>query len=582
MKAQTLGIAAGLLAASLVSAQHAQAFPGFLTSKKPADLKVHSTQVVVLKKGALTAVTVMPDYEGPIEPFALVLVVPSDVTEQRVTTLKRDFVDRIDQISAPRFHEFWEQDPCDPGPLEQEWERVLKADPNGGFLGGGPSPGGGPKVAKELSMDVKAKQKEGEYTFSLVGKDESIASFLKGKGYVVPDGAEAAVAPYVQAGNRLVLAQVDSNRIELVGGERAQLSPIRFWTEQPYDTIPDRVGLLNAPAAPDKQELLVYVLDPEQRYEVKNYKNLFPPTNIEVDFAVKERVGEFYAALQDMILAKNPGSFLLEYAWHGDGCGQPCATDPIDISELLSLGADVFEQSVPADEKNPKPPERSKEEEDAFKDTLKDLKPKEKKAKIKADKEDRETVAARKALVARHKYILSRMHYRYDAAALPSDPKIGPAAGALEGGIWVPEGKDHTVSTETKPATVSKFQTRYNNFHPWVPVIQCPNPDRYKWGKSPRDYRGLRKTWIAEDLTRKSRTQIKPAEVVKTAIPWLGLTGAAQPAAADAGADGGTDAGAKKSGKCGCRVPGGSDSGSPLALIALATALGFVRRRARH
>ncbi len=93
---------------------------------------------------------------------------------------------------------------------------------------------------------------------------------------------------------RLVVAQVDTNRIELVGGDRAQLSPIRFWTEQPYVKIPDRVGLINAGGK--QQELIVYVLDPEQRYESKNYKNLFPPTNVEVDFSVKERIGEFYAA----------------------------------------------------------------------------------------------------------------------------------------------------------------------------------------------------------------------------------------------------------------------------------------------
>ena len=58
----------------------------------------------------------MPDYEGPLEGFAMVLLVPADVTVDKVTTLKRDFVDRLDSLSAPRFHEYWEQDPCDPGP----------------------------------------------------------------------------------------------------------------------------------------------------------------------------------------------------------------------------------------------------------------------------------------------------------------------------------------------------------------------------------------------------------------------------------------------------------------------------------
>jgi len=570
-------LALGLL---LAAARPAQAFPGFLASKKATDIKVHSTQVAVMRKANQTAVTVMPDYEGPLEPFAMVLVVPADVTADRVTTLKREYVDRLDSLSAPRFHEYWEQDPCDPGPVEQEWERSMKANSDTAFLGGGDQPQSAQKVAKELSLDVQAKQKEGEYSFTLLGKDEQVATWLKSKGYAVPPGAVEAVQPYVQAGMRLVVAQVDSNRIELVGGDRAQLSPIRFWTEQPYDTIPDRVGLVNAPDKPDKQELIVYVLDPEQRYESKNYKNLFPPTNIEVDFSVKERIGEFYAALHDVILAKNPQSFLLEYAWPAEGCGQPCATEPEQISELLSLGADVFEQSVPKEERNPKPPELTKEEKDAFKESVKELKPKERKEKEKQAKLDRETVAQRQALVARNKYVLSRMHYRYDAASLPNDPKIGAASGAVEGGVATPKGQKGEASTEVKPAAANKFQTRYNNFHPWVPVIQCPTPDRYRWGKAPRDYRGLRKTWIAEDLTRKSRTQIKPTEVVKTPLPELGLTGAPKPAAsADAGADAGVAGAEKPAGKCGCSVPGAPADRSLLSIAAVCFGLSLLRRR---
>ncbi|HYP78605.1 MAG TPA: DUF2330 domain-containing protein [Polyangiaceae bacterium] len=582
MKARFLSFSALLSACLLLlSAAPARAFPGFLASKTSTAIKVNSTQIVLMKKGNVTAVTVMSDYEGPLEPFAMVLVVPADVSADHVTTLKREYVDRLDSISAPRFHEYWEQDPCDPGPVEQEWQRNMKADASSAFLGGGDMPQSTQKVAKELSLDVQAKQKEGEYSFTLLGKDESVAGWLKSKGYAVPAGAEQAVQPYLQAGMRLVVAQVDTKRIELVGGDRAQLSPIRFWTEQPYTSIPDRAGLVNAGG---KQELIVYVLDPEQRYESKNYKNLFPPTNVEVDFSVKERIGEFYAALQDIIEQKSPGSFLNEFAWPSDGCGQPCATEPIVIAELLSLGGDVFELSVPKEEKQPKVPELTKEEVAAFKEATKDLKPKERKAKEKQAKEDRKTVAARQALLGRHKYVVSRVHYRYDAKSLPNDPQFGPASGAVEGGVAQPKGQKGEASVDVVPASQNKFQVRYNNFHPWVPVIQCPNPDRYRWGKAPRDYRGLRKTWIAEDLTRKSRTQIKPAAVLKTPVPSLGLTGAAPAASAavaDAGADAGTAASAKSDSKCSCSVPGKVGNFGMLSMLSALAGVAFLYRRRR-
>src|SRR5688572_33473955 len=120
--ARLLG-AATLALALLASAQPARAFPGFFASKKQEPIKTYSSQIAVMKRGPDTVVSVMADYEGPLEGFAMVLLVPADVTAEKVTTLKRDFVDRLDSLSAPRFHEYWEQDPCDPGPIEQEWER---------------------------------------------------------------------------------------------------------------------------------------------------------------------------------------------------------------------------------------------------------------------------------------------------------------------------------------------------------------------------------------------------------------------------------------------------------------------------
>src|SRR6478752_2249841 len=525
--------AATLALAVLSGAPHASAFPGFFASKKAEPIKTYSTQISVMKRGADTVVSVMPDYEGPLEGFAMVLLVPADVTTERVTTLKRDFIDRLDSLTAPRFHEYWEQDPCDPGPAEQEWERNLKVAPVAPVDSA--SPAATLKPAKELFLDVKAKQKEGEYKFTLLDAGADVTAWLAKHGYKAPDGAADALKPY--GALRPLVAEVEPKRIELVGGDRAQLSPVRFATSQPFDTLPSRLGLLNAPK---EQELIIYTIDPESRYEAKNYPTIFPPTNIELDFSAKERMGEFYNALYDLILAKHPQSFLSEYAWSAEGCGQPCATEPIMISELLSLGADFFEESVPDAERHPKPPELTKEQEKAFKETIKDLKPKEKKEREKVFKAERATVVERQALVARHKYVVSRLHYRYDAKTLPKDPQIGTAAPA-SGGTAQPKGKDGEASTEVKLGDGNKLQTRYNNFHPWVPVIQCQTPDRYKWGKAGRDYRGLRKTWITDDLTRKSHTQIKPAAVVKTLIPDLGL--GAPPGAAKADGAGGSGGG---------------------------------------
>ncbi|HTQ03158.1 MAG TPA: DUF2330 domain-containing protein [Polyangiaceae bacterium] len=565
-----------LLLASLTAASGAAAFPGFMAGKTKAPF-VHETDVLVMKKGSATVVSVMPDYQGPLEPFVVALAVPADVTADHVVTLKREFVDHANQMSAPRFHEFWEQDPCDPGPPEQEWQRDLRVS-GSGFLGGDSPTGGQKKVAPELSLDTTPKVKDGEYKMTVLAAGTSPIGWLKDHGYAVPPGAEQAVQPYVSQGLAFVMAEVDTKRIELVGADRAQLSPIRFFTEQPWDTIPARLGLVNKPPD-DKQELTIYALDPTNRYEVANYENVTAPTNVEVDFDVKERMGEFYNSLYDAILAKHPTAFLREYSWPADGCGEPCATVPFELSELLSLGGDVFERSVPEEEKNPKPPALTDDEKAADKEMLKPLKPKERKQRIKELGDDRQRVAVVKALVERNKYVLSRLHYRYDEKTLAQDPKLVAKSDGLAGGTALPKGEKREADMAVTSGK-NRLQTRFNNFHNWKPVIHCENPDRWKWGKSPPDYKGLRKIWIAEDLTRKSRTQISAAKMIKTNLPEFGLgpTFLVPDAGADA-SDGGTEA-PKKSG---CSVSPGREPGasSLFAFLAGLVAIGFRRRRSR-
>jgi hypothetical protein len=573
MKLRALVRIVPLVAALALFSHPASAFVGLFVGKQPGKRVNHASFVVVMRDGGTTAVTVMNDYEGPLDDFALVMPVPSDVAVDHIKMIKRDLMDRIDSITAPRFHEFWEEDPCDPTAPIQQWEQSRKASNATAFLGGGSSIGPEKPVPKEMLANITPEFNAGEYTFSIL--DDSDASdfdgWLKKQGYQVLSGAAHAVAPYVKAGMKLLVAHVDSRKIELEGGGRAMLSPFRFYTEKPFDTIPERIGLLNIDK---KQELIVYVLDPNARYETKNYENVYPPTNIQVDFKVKERVGEFYAALQDLIAKQHPKAFLDEYAWPTTGCGRPCPDEPLDVGELLTFGGDVFEQALPKSELNPKPPPLT----DAEKKQLKGLKGKDKKQ----FEADRKELARRKALIARQKYVLSRLDYRFDAQTLPEDVKIGPT-GAVQGGVGVPKGRQAAVPTAVTPAKDNELQTRYINLHPWKGMMKCASPDRWRWGIPPRTYRGLRKIWIAKDLTRKSRTEIKPAAVVVTPIPALGLSGhpsptAAHPAARDAGTDAGPSA-AKKSSRCGCSVPGGSAPLSLSGVLCAALGAGLIARR---
>jgi hypothetical protein len=568
-----------LVALSLaLSAGTASALPGFYVGKKNDKLVAHTAHVIIVRKGDVSVVTVAPDYEGPLSPFAWVMPVPGDVTMERVKTLKMEYVDRVEKLTAPRFHEFWETDPCDPEKVEQEWERSMKASSGTDFLGG-PAPVPGVKVAKELFINVNPDYKDGEYTYSLLTGDEAkkTGEWLKGKGYNASPEALKALEPYVAGGMNVLIAEVDTKRVELIGGSLAQLSPVRFHTDKPYTKIPSTLGIASSPG---KQELLIYVIDSTQRYEAKNYANVYPPTNVTVDFIVKEKMGEFYTALHDLMLEKNPQAFVTEFAWPSEGCGQPCQNEALLPHELMSLGGDVLEETVPEEEKHPEPPEMTEEEEKALKAKLEELKPADR-PKAKKDHElERKEILRRKALIARQKYIVTRLHHRYDRSNLPKDPEIGPVAGGVEGGVQIPQGKNAEISSEVKPAKHTRLQTRYLFFHPWKGMMKCERPERWRWGKPPRTYRGLRKIWVAEDLAEKDRKRIKPAAVVQTPVPALGLSGVTP------NADGGTDAGAaegekKAGGGCGCRQAPLGPPPAGAAFLALFAGFAALFRRRR-
>src|SRR5688500_14253746 len=67
----------------------AEALPGFFAGKGDASRVSNSSQVVLLQKGDQTVVTVWADYEGPLDRFALVVPVPSDVSLADIKALKR-------------------------------------------------------------------------------------------------------------------------------------------------------------------------------------------------------------------------------------------------------------------------------------------------------------------------------------------------------------------------------------------------------------------------------------------------------------------------------------------------------------
>jgi hypothetical protein len=114
-----IAIAAVTAATLVTSSVPAQAFCGFYVNGSNKKMFADATQVILMRSGTRTVLSMKNDYRGPLEDFAMVVPVPVVLKDTDVRVLPRHLFDRVDSLGAPRLVEYWEQDPC-----PEMWERM--------------------------------------------------------------------------------------------------------------------------------------------------------------------------------------------------------------------------------------------------------------------------------------------------------------------------------------------------------------------------------------------------------------------------------------------------------------------------
>ncbi len=444
----------------LAAAHDASAACGFYTAPSKASgaaLINDADQVALMREGTRFALTMSTNYKGPLEDFAMVVPVPVVLKKENVKTLSPAIFTHLEKLTAPRVVEYDERDPCfNPPPVQSA--TAPGGAPGMGYGGGGGKGGGAHGVTVEAAFVV------GEYEVLVLSAKESdgLEKWLKEHDYRIPDGAAAALAPYVSAQQKFVVTKIDSKKVLRDASGAVVLSPIRFVYETTDFRLPVRLGLLNAPKG-GKQDLIIYLLSRGKRMESANYANVTIPTNVDVDASALTKLQPFYAALFDATLQKAGGKALVtEYVWGAEGCGYPCTTEALQGSEVGKLGADEL-----------------------FKGDL-DL----------------------------SEFVLTRLHTRYDGSTL-SDDIVFRTAEPLAGGRLGDPGAD-----DDKPVTmggVDQFQARYAVRHPWTGPIACAAPVRGVWVERTRsgDSAALGLAAAARDVSL--------AAMIKSPIKALGL-----------------------------------------------------------
>jgi MYXO-CTERM domain-containing protein len=318
------GLGCLLFLSALLSPKQANAFCGFYVAGGESSLFNDATQVVLMRHGSTTVLSMQNNYQGPPENFAMIVPVENVLAQNNVKTLDASLFQKVDTLSAPRLVEYWEHDPCAP---------IMEFD--------GPMPsstatddGGGGGVTIEAQFSV------GEYDIVVLSATDStgLETWLETNNYNIPSGAREHFEPYVASGMKFFVAKVDSTKVEFVDGN-AILSPLRIeMTDTTNFSLPIKLGLINSSGS---QDLLVYTLGIGQRYDLANRPNVFIPTNIQVIDGVRENFGDFYRALFAETVAQNVGAAITEYAWDASTC-DPCPGPMLTQEDFLTLGADVI------------------------------------------------------------------------------------------------------------------------------------------------------------------------------------------------------------------------------------------------
>lgn len=519
-------LSAVLGTALLLVSMPATCFPGVFVGKAGSQSVAHTAHVVVMLNGPISVVTVMVDYEGELSPFSLLVPVPADVTIDRVRAVKREFIARLEQLSAPRFHGFFEQDPCDHGPTEQDWDVRYEAS-DSGFLAPAflPPPERHWTVSNDISVATEPvfKNGESEFRFHVLpdGEPHEIEAWLKPRGYHATAETLSSLARVLDQ-RKLLVAEVNPARAELLGDGGLQLGAIRYWSRDPALIINSTLGLLNSAGY---QDLFLYVLHPTARFQVSNYDNVFLPSNVEVSPAAAEQLAVLYNALFDAQLRRNPRSAVTEFVWPTTGCGEPCPNAPLTLNELMSLGGDIMEAKlVSSVARTPEPEPESDEEKQTFELQLRGKSALEKAQALRQHGKDRRELARRRAMMSRQRYIMTRLHLRYDRKTLTSDIALQPAAEQLQGGIGIPQGPKGVLPDPARSVKVSHLQTRFVSLFTWPHSYPCEAPTRWRWARRWKSLdTALRKVWLAVDLPRQGRDPGLLTKLVETPIPDLGI-----------------------------------------------------------
>jgi hypothetical protein len=303
-------------------------FCGFYVAKADTKLFNRASQVVLVRDGDRTVMTMANDFEGEPKEFAVVIPVPTFLTREQIHVGEKALVDHLDAYSAPRLVEYFDQNPCE----RREYDRMIPM-----AAARAPVAKDSASQARALGVTIEAQYTVGEYDILILSAQQSsgLETWLRQNGYRIPAGASDVIGTYLKQNMRFFVAKVNLAEQTRLGF--SYLRPLQVAYESPKFMLPIRLGMVNAKGP---QDLFVYALTRNGRVETTNYRTARLPADMELPTYLKQpnEFASFYKAMFTRQVENQDGrAVFLEYAWDMKWC-DPCAADPLSNDELRRLG----------------------------------------------------------------------------------------------------------------------------------------------------------------------------------------------------------------------------------------------------
>jgi hypothetical protein len=281
-------------------------FCGFYVSKADGTLKNKTSQVILVRDGNKTVITMYNDFKGDTKDFAMVVPVPVVLRKDDIKVVDQSIFQRLNDYSAPRLVEYWDENPCYAGKDEDKMMPLAGKAANEVVV---TSAFG----TKRSSVKIEAKYLVGEYDILILSAKESggLKNWLIDNGYKIPDGAEEVLDPYIKSNLKFFVVKVNEKEKQKLSNNF--LRPIQISFNSPKFMLPIRLGMANADG---DQDLIVYAFTRKGRIESTNYRNVDIVSNKNIPLFVQKNFSAFYGNLfTNQWFKEDKSVAFLEYAW---------------------------------------------------------------------------------------------------------------------------------------------------------------------------------------------------------------------------------------------------------------------------